>query len=100
MRVSADQADPGYTSIAGALVVYVDGQELPWAITADEETGEAWCYGREPDGTIAMDRKTRRAVIQKVTGKIEIGVDPRALRSGDFGLSARDLVAKYRARGE
>ena len=83
MRVSADQADPGYTPLAGALVVYIDGQELLWAITADEDTGEAWCYSRAQDGSIAFDRKTRRAVIEKVKGKIEIRVDPRArLNSG------------------
>lgn len=45
-RISVFPADPGYADpdLTKRLTVTLDGKELERCVTADEETGEAWCY--------------------------------------------------------
>lgn len=78
MRVSVKKEDPGYREdieVYGTKV-FLDGKEIHHCFTADEETGEAFCYvtknGRD---VLAEDGESILTVILK--GKIEIVLSKR-----------------------
>lgn len=56
VRVSVREGDPGYDPDSHRYRVYVDGVEVRDCFTADERTGEAWCYVRGADGKLKITR--------------------------------------------
>ena len=55
MRLSVDPKDPGYHPEAFTATVYLDGEKVKKAITADEELGQCLCLveplEKMPDGS-------------------------------------------------
>lgn len=70
MRLSADKNDPAYRDAALFAEVTLDGQKLSLCVTADEELGEAVCYVRASDGTLAV--MADQLVTETLRGKVEI----------------------------
>lgn len=64
MRISIDPTDPGFSETGFLTRVLLDGNELHRCITADEELGEAICWGDH----------VRHDIIERVTlrGKVTI----------------------------
>lgn len=59
MRISTKKDDPGYRGDAtnGATAIYLDGTELEFCHTADEEEGIAICYIKDEEGNYLKDEK-------------------------------------------
>jgi uncharacterized protein (DUF39 family) len=56
IRVSVRVDDPGYVGERFPIAdVYLDGVPLRHCFTADERTGEAWCYATDAAGKFIID---------------------------------------------
>ena len=95
MRVSADKDDPDYSPAATFLQIFLDGAEVRMCITADDVRGELLCYELDEKGLICIDLGAECARTVRLTGKVEIRVDPRAAPA-ERVLTAAQLVEKYR----
>lgn len=65
MRLSVVPSDPGYSLLAFNAKAYLDGVELKYCTTADEELGVAYCYTEGEDGEV-----TRNEIFGNITIKI------------------------------
>jgi hypothetical protein len=72
MRLSADKSDSNYHDIAFYAEVFLDGAKLEMCVTADEDTGEAVCIARGPDGAILTLCDSIQYELRR--GKVEIRI--------------------------
>ncbi len=77
MRSSTIKTDPGYNPDArcAGYVITVDGHVVRDCHTADEETGEAWCYVRNAQGVFEVD-ETGQA-IRAICHRGKVVITPR-----------------------
>ena len=75
MRVSASKDDRAYYGVTGVEItkvrIFLDGEQVFGAITADEESGEVLRYRRKPDGKIACDA-SNMPLTETVRGTVKI----------------------------
>ena len=69
MRVSVDKQDAAYNPNHIHFEVYLDGKKLTNCVTADEETGEAFCYAMK-DGK--LDVVNDALVVERLTGSVKL----------------------------
>jgi hypothetical protein len=69
MRVSADRHDPGYSQAAIGTKVFLNGEYVKEAVTADEERGEVIVLARDERGrpVVAGGRLAHKTLHGKVT---------------------------------
>jgi hypothetical protein len=69
-RISLDKHDPAYRDDHSNFVVLLDGERVPFAITADKRTGEVLCTLTDGAGTPMHDGQRFTTCVK--TGKVEI----------------------------
>ncbi len=75
MRISTQKCDPGYCpQMAGKSKVFLDGKELKYCITADEEKGRAFVYKLNDDGKPYIEPGTDEAATEWLTGNVRIEI--------------------------
>lgn len=81
MRISIRKNDPGYHLLAHKCSPMLNGEEIRHCFTADEETGECFCYKTDDkDNIILNDSKTEIVEI---------------VRKGDVKIIIPDEFKKY-----
>ena len=71
MRVSCREKDLGYLPNTTKVKVFVDGKEVKYCFTADEELGKAYCYAIDEDGQLIADGNNTIKEIE-LSGKVVI----------------------------
>lgn len=80
MRVSVRKNDPGYRKNTYNVKIFLDGKEVRDCFTADDKTGEAFCYERNGEGLLvkaedgqSIKEITRKGIVQIVFPLLERG---------------------------
>ena len=69
MRASVRKDDPGYQTNLGNVRIFLHGRLIHDCFTADEETGEAYCFVRQ-NGKLIVNGDGLNTVVLK--GKVKI----------------------------
>ena len=76
MRLSVRENDLGYHLGSWWARIFVDGIEVKWCFTADEELGEAWCYATNENGVPFLNADMEKLQEECLHGKVEIEFYP------------------------
>lgn len=74
MRISADPQDAGYVNYRQfhRARVFLDGAEVFYVLTADEEEGVIVRYKRDPAGQFMFDKSGLRVARERCRGTVRV----------------------------